>query len=194
MKKNFISFILIIVTYIFSGCSGNSSSSNSATATDNTDSSVSADKKAAAMDTTNKGKAMMDSNTIDFANKAATGGMAEVESGKLAEQKATSPQVKNFGKMMVEDHTLLNSNFEIIASKKSMELPTSFADDQRKDIDNLSKKSGKDFDKAYVHMMVEDHKKDISEFKDGEGRVADNDLKDFITSTLPTIQKHLNAI
>ena len=139
-------------------------------------------------------KAIIDDNTKDFANKAATGGMAEVELGKLAEQKANSAQVKDFARMMVEDHTLVNNNFKTIASKKSMELPTSITDDQRKDIDNLSKKSGKDFDKAYVDMMVEDHKKDITEFKDAEGKVADNDIKDFITSTLPTLQKHLNAI
>ena len=194
MKNIFISFTLITGTYIFSACSGNSSSSNSATATANTDSSISADKKVAAMDTANHGEAIMDDNSKDFANKAATGGMEEVELGKLAEQKANSPQVKDFGKMMVEDHTLLNNNFKTIASKKSMELPTSVTDDQRKDIDNLSKKAGKDFDKAYVDMMVEDHKKDISEFKDAQAKVADNDIKDFITNTLPTLQKHLNAI
>ena len=194
MKKISISFILISVTYIFLACNGNSSSSNLATATANTDSSVSADKKAAAMDTANKGKVMIDTNTVDFANKAATGGMAEVELGKLAEQKANSNQVKDFARMMVEDHTLVNNNFKTIASKKSMELPTSVTEDQRKDIDNLSKKSGKDFDKAYVDMMVADHKKDITEFKDAEGKVTDNDIKDFITNTLPTLQKHLNAI
>jgi putative membrane protein len=194
MKNTFISFILITATYIFSSCSGNSSSSNSATATANTDSSISADKKVAAMDTSNHGKAIMDDNTKDFANKATTGGMEEVELGKLAEQKALSPEVKDFGKMMVEDHTLLNNNFKTIASKKNMELPTSITDDQRKDIDNLSKKSGKDFDKAYVDMMVEDHKKDIGEFNDAKAKVLDNDVKDFITSTLPTLQKHLNAI
>ena len=146
------------------------------------------------MDTANHGKAIMDDNTKDFANKATTGGMEEVELGKLAQQKSSSPQVKDFGKMMVEDHTLLNNNFKTIASKKSMDLPTSMTDDQRKDIDNLSKKSGKDFDKAYVDMMVEDHKKDISDFKDAQAKVADNDIKDFITNTLPTLQKHLNAI
>src|SRR5664279_4467950 len=194
MKKTLISFMLITGTYIFSACSGNTSSSNSATATANTDSSISADKKVAAMDTANHGKTILDDNTKDFANKATTGGMEEVDLGKLAEQKANSPQVKDFGKMMVEDHTLLNNNFKTIASKKSIELPTSITDDQRKDIDNLSKKAGKDFDKAYVDMMVEDHKKDISEFKDAQAKVADNDIKDFITNTLPTLQKHLNAI
>jgi putative membrane protein len=193
MKKILISCILISVTYIFSACSGNSSSSNSATATANTDSSISADKKAV-VDTSNGGKAVIDNNTKDFANKAATGGMAEVELGKLAEQKATSPKIKEFAKMMVTDHTLANNNFKTIAASKSIELPDSITSDQQKDIDALSKKSGKDFDKAYVDMMVDDHKATIMEFKTAEDKVSDNDIKSFIKSTLPTIQKHLDNI
>lgn len=198
MKKLFISLILISGTYIFSACNGNSSSTtgstlDSTTATANTDSSVSADKKAA-LNANNSGKAMIDADTKDFANKAATGGMAEVELGKLAEQRATSQQVKDFAKMMVNDHTLANNNFKTLATSKSIELPSSVTDDQRKDIDALSKKSGKDFDKAYVDMMVDDHKATITEFKTAEGKVSDNDVKSFITLTLPTLQKHLDAI
>ena len=146
------------------------------------------------MNVNNSGSAMVDQETMDFVNKAATGGMMEVELGKLAEEKASSQQVKDFGKMMVDDHTAVNNNFKNITSKKSIELPVSVTDDQRKDIDNLSKKSGRDFDKAYVDMMVKDHKDDLKEFKEAEGKVADNDIKNFITSTLPTLQKHLDAI
>jgi len=67
-------------------------------------------------------------------------------------------------------------------------------DDQKKDMDKLSKKSGADFDKAYVDMMVEDHKKDIAAFKKAAGSVSDNDIKNFATTTLPTLQKHLDSI
>ena len=118
----------------------------------------------------------------------------EVELGKMAQDKASSQSVKDFGKMMVDDHTQANDNFKAIASKKSMDLPASITDDQRKEVDELSKKSGKDFDKAYVNMMVEDHKTDIKEFKEAEGKVSDNDVKNFITATLPTLKKHLDAI
>ena len=198
MKKLFISFLLLSGTCFFYACNGNNSSttsspSDSVTTTSNMDTSTSGSKKDS-VNVNNSGSAMVDQNTMDFANKAATGGMMEVELGKLAEDKASSQQVKDFGKMMVEDHTSVNNNFKNITSKKSIELPATVTDDQRKDIDKLSKKSGKDFDKAYVDMMVKDHKDDIKEFKEAEGKVADNDIKNFITSTLPTLQKHLDAI
>jgi putative membrane protein len=198
MKKLFISFLLLSVTYIFSACNGNSSSTpnpaaDSVTTTSNMDTSLSGSKKDS-MNVNNSGSSMVDANTIDFANKATTGGMMEVELGKMAQDKATSQSVKDFGKMMVHDHTQANDNFKAIASKKSIDLPASITDDQRKEVDELSKKSGKDFDKAYVDMMIEDHKTDIKEFKDAEEKVADNDVKNFITATLPTLQKHLDAI
>ncbi len=142
----------------------------------------------------NSGAAMVDQNTLDFANKAATGGMMEVELGKMAQKKASSGKVKNFGKMMVNDHTEANNNFKAIATKKNITLPTSLTDDQKKDIDKLSKKSGKEFDKAYVDMMIRDHKDDIKEFGNAQGKVADNDIKNFITGTLPVLQKHLDSI
>ena len=198
MKKLFISFLLLSGTYIFSACNGNNSSTTSAssdsiTTTSNMDSSMSGPEKDS-MNVNNSGTGMIDQNTMDFANKAATGGMMEVELGKMAEEKASSQRVKDFGKMMVDDHTMVNNNFKAIASKKNIELPASVNDDQRKEINNLSKKTGKDFDKAYVDMMVKDHKDDIKEFKDAEGNVDDNDVKNFITSTLPILQKHLDSI
>lgn len=199
MKKIFVSIILFSGTYIFSACNGNNSSSGSGTGSDsatavaNTDSSASADKMAATSNT-DSGKAVINGDTKDFANKAAAGGMAEVELGKLAEQKATDPRVKDFATMMVNDHTLANNTFKTLATSKHIELPASVTAGQQKDIDALSKKSGKDFDKAYVDMMVDDHKATIMEFKSAEGKVSDSDVKNFITLTLPTLEKHLDAI
>ena len=187
MKKLIIPFLLLAGTCI-SACNGNNETNES---TANTDSASSS-----AIDTSNNnaGSAMVDEKVMDFAKDAATGGMMEVELGNMAQQKAKSQKVKDFGKMMVDDHTKLNNEFKDIASKKSIDLPATVTDDQRKEIDDLSKKSGADFDKAYVDMMIDDHKKDIAAFKKAEGDVSDNDVKNFITNSLPTLQKHLDAI
>ncbi len=96
--------------------------------------------------------------------------------------------------MMVDDHSKANDKLKDLATKKNIDVPASVTDDQKKDIDKLSKKTGADFDKAYVDMMVDDHKKDIGDFKKASGNVSDNDIKTFATNTLPTLQKHLDAI
>jgi putative membrane protein len=102
--------------------------------------------------------------------------------------------VKDFGKMMVDDHTKINDQMKDLASKKNVDLPATVSDDQQKDIDKLSKKTGKEFDKDYVSMMVKDHKDDIDAFKKAQDKISDNDYKTFISNALPTLQKHLDAI
>ena len=75
-----------------------------------------------------------------------------------------------------------------------MQLPATVSEAQQKEVDNLSKKTGNDFDKAYVKLMIEDHKKDIDDFKKASKNVTDADLKNFAVNALPVLQKHLDAI
>src|SRR6185295_6870979 len=60
----------------------------------------------------------------DFVNDAAIAGMAEVELGRMAAQKAASPDVKKFGTMMVEDHTAAGDRLKAIATQYNVEWPT----------------------------------------------------------------------
>lgn len=129
-----------------------------------------------------------------FAVAAADGGMMEVELGKLAQSKATAQQVKDFGAMMVDDHSKANEALMALAQKKNITLPAVTGKDNQKMIDDMAKKNGKDFDKAYVDGMVKDHKKDINLFEDALNKVQDPDIKQFITTTLPTLKKHLGHI
>ena len=126
-----------------------------------------------------------------FAEKAAIGGMAEVQLGNMAQQKAASEQVKQFAARMVTDHSKANDELKQIASTKGMQLPAAPDDKHKKEMDRLQKMSGADFDKAYMSHMVDDHKKDVSEFKKQAGSGNDADLKAFASKTLPTLQEHL---
>jgi putative membrane protein len=65
---------------------------------------------------------------------------------------------------------------------------------QQKMIQDLSQKSGSDFDKAYINYMVDDHKEDVKTFTDQSKKIQDPDLKAFAIKTLPVLQKHLDAI
>ena len=126
-----------------------------------------------------------------FVKKAAQGGMAEVELGKLATQKASSEDVKKFGQRMVDDHTKANDQLKQIAGTKGVTLPTELDSKDQALKDRLSKLDGENFDQAYMKNMVRDHTKDDSEFRKESTSGKDSDLKSFASQTLPTLEDHL---
>lgn len=152
-------------------------------------------KMASSADTSNTSKMVMASDEAqNFSKDAYLDGMTEVGLGKIAMKNGGTQSVKDFGKMMVDDHTKIDNEIQDLAKKYMIDLPTTVNADQQKDIDKLSKETGKDFDKDYVKMMVEGHKKAIATFKKEGDKITESDYKDFIMKTLPTLQKHLDAI
>jgi putative membrane protein len=129
-----------------------------------------------------------------FYKKAAEGGMAEVELGTLAQQKSSNPSVKDFGAMMVKDHSAANEKLKAIAESKNIKLPTSPSMGQTATKAKLEVLSGKTFDKSYVKGMIEDHEEAIKEFKQEASSGQDADAKAYAAATLPTLQAHLKKI
>ena len=127
----------------------------------------------------------------EFVQKAAIGGMAEVQMGKLAQQKAGSEQVKQFGSRMVEDHSKANDELKQVASNKGLTLPTDLDAKHKSKVAKLEKLSGAQFDRAYMDEMVDDHKHDVSDFEKQSKSGHDADIKAFASKTLPTLQEHL---
>ena len=126
-----------------------------------------------------------------FVKDAAIGGLAEVQLGQLAVQKASDSAVKQFGQRMIDDHTKANDQLKEIASKENMEIPTTLDAKHQAMVDKMSKMSGPDFDKAYAKDMLKDHQKDVSEFQNEAQNGSDPNLKQFASSTLPILQEHL---
>jgi putative membrane protein len=126
-----------------------------------------------------------------FAEKAAVGGLAEVEMGKMAQQKGSSDQVKQFGSRMVDDHSKANDELKQIASSKGITLPTDLDAKHKSKMDKMQKLSGAQFDRAYMDDMVADHKEDVADFKKQASSGKDSDLKAFASKTLPTLEDHL---
>ena len=134
-----------------------------------------------------------DAGSADFLMKAADGGMAEVAAGQVAQGKAVNESVKMFAGMMVNDHTGANQQVKDLSSKLQVTLPAEPSEEHKKAIAETGKKEGKAFDKAYMTMMVADHKKTIALFKDGASKAGNAQVKDFITATLPKLQVHLDS-
>jgi putative membrane protein len=125
-----------------------------------------------------------------FVKDAAAGGMEEVELGKLAVAKASSPEVKNFGQKMVDDHSKANDQLSQLASQKGIDLKKDESMMAKHDSAKLAKLKGAKFDKAYMDMMVKDHKKDVADFEHASKGAKDNDIKSWASTTLPTLQEH----
>ena len=126
-----------------------------------------------------------------FVHEAAIGGMTEVKLGNLAQQQASNAQVKQFGARMVKDHSKANDELKQLASSKGIDVPAELDSKHQKDIDQLQKKQGAEFDRAYMDHMVKDHKKDVSDFKKEANSGKDPDIKAFAAKTLPTLEEHL---
>ena len=126
-----------------------------------------------------------------FITKAAEGGMAEVELGKLAEKNGQREEVKRFGSQMVRDHGKANENLKSIAAKMNVPIPDKMSAKHQGAIDNLSKASGAAFDTGYVARMVVEHEKTLLLFEGAQSQVSNEDLKKFIAETLPVVRSHL---
>jgi putative membrane protein len=131
------------------------------------------------------------SNDAKFIEKMAGDGTAEVELGKLAEQKSSNPQVKTFAQRLVSDHSKANQQLMSIAQRDSVSPPKS-ADKEHSALQaRLAKLNGQAFDRAFVQAQVEDHQKDIQYLQQQARAVQDPNLKSFIQQTLPVMQQHL---
>jgi len=133
----------------------------------------------------------MDKRDKEFVQKAASGGMMEVAAGELASKNATSEDVRNFGARMVQDHGQANQSLMEIAQKKGVQVPGEMSKKQNKEVDKLAEKTGANFDRDYMKLMLKEHRDAIKLFEKQARDGRDPDLKAFAESTLPTLREHL---
>lgn len=129
---------------------------------------------------------------LGFMRQAAHNGHAEVESSKLAQQKASSEPVKAYAARMVEDHTCSHAELEQLAASKGVQLPKEPDAAQQAKIRALAELSGPEFEQQYVEQLgVTAHQQTIALFQRGASNARDPELKSFAAKTLPVLQRHL---
>lgn len=179
--KNSVWIATAIVASLMLGACNNSGSGS----VDNADSANSAK--------IDSGATNLNTDEAEFMVKAANTGMTEVELGKIAGDKARNGRVKDFASMMVQDHSAANDQLKTLAATKNITLPDSLSTGSKNDLQSLSKKTGNDFDKAYMKMMLTGHENNVEEFRNELNDVHNADLKQWITNTLPVLEKHLDS-
>ncbi len=126
----------------------------------------------------------------DYLTDAAHGGLKEVAMAQVAMKKAQSAEIRKLAQMILSDHKALNEKVKALAKQKNIALPDSLPTNERDEIMNNDKK-GSDFDKDYAEEMVEDHEKDIDNFKKASDNAKDADVKKLFADALPKLQHHL---
>jgi putative membrane protein len=129
-----------------------------------------------------------------FVKKAVVGGLAEVQLGKLAVEHAASPDVKQFGQRMVQDHSKANQELMALVKTKAISVPTALDQKHQKAAARLAKLHGAAFDRAYLQQMVKDHEEDVQLFSTQAKQGKDPELKAFAADTLPTLEEHLRMV
>ncbi|HEY3731034.1 MAG TPA: DUF4142 domain-containing protein [Steroidobacteraceae bacterium] len=129
-----------------------------------------------------------------FYKEAAEGGLSEVQQGQMAQEKGQSAAVKDFGAMMIRDHSAANEKLKGVADAKGIKLPTMPGASEMASIGKLKVLSGDSFDKSYIKGMVKDHEDDIAAFEKEVKTGKDPEAKQFASSTLPTLRAHLDKI
>jgi putative membrane protein len=136
-------------------------------------------------------RSKVDAADQDFLKKAAQANLAEVETGKLAQSKATRSDLKQFGQKMEQDHGKTLQELQVLAKSKGVPLPDAPDAAHQAQAKQLAGASGKDFDKAYVaHAGVADHKAAKELFEKG-AKSKDPEISAFAKKVLPDIEHHL---
>lgn len=127
-----------------------------------------------------------------FMMEAAVGGMKEVELGRLAAQKATNPELKQFAEKMVEEHSKVNDELKSLAAAKGVTLPSAPDARLQSTLTKMQNLSGAEFDRAYLKEAgVKEHEKAEKLFRDQSSRGKDPEARAFAAKVLPAVQHHL---
>ena len=187
--RNRVWIAVAVLTFALIGCRENAGQPE----TDTTGSMQTASETASATTTGSMGGAVSNMTDDDktFVSNAGMGGLAEVQMGNLALQKASNADVKAFAQRMVTDHSKANEELSQLAIAKGLALPAELDADHKAALDHLSMLGGAEFDKAYMAHMVEDHEKDVAEFDKASTSASDSDVKGWAGKTLPTLKEHL---
>ncbi len=133
------------------------------------------------------------SQTKDFISAVAVGNKFEVDTSQLALKYAKSPDVKNFAKEMITDHTKAGEEFKATLAQAKIEPPAENDVIHTAKYAKLRLFTTKDgFDAAYVDEQLKAHQETVAKFQDYAANGPTPEVKDFASKLLPTLQHHLS--
>lgn len=127
-----------------------------------------------------------------FIEETAASGLFELQAAQLAAAKAADPAVRDFASMLADYQISANRELTQLASSFGLELPVAPSRAMRRDLEQMDKKAGMEFDQEFVRKVgVREHEKEIRRFQEASKGVKEPQLKAWIDKSLPSLQQHL---
>jgi putative membrane protein len=127
----------------------------------------------------------------DFMMKTADTDLSEIDMARLALQKSTNADIRDYANMVQSDDTAALENLSDLMKEKGVSQPQVASVDARQDLSRMSGLSGPEFDREFINMMVADHQKAIDRFHDQIAIAQDPDVKKYAEDLLPKLEMHL---
>ena len=127
----------------------------------------------------------------DFVLQAEKDSIQERVLGRMAQEQSQNDAVKDYGKMLVKDHSDALKKLVDLMNKNGMAQPKGLPEERSEAVKKLQGLSGPAFDKEFLNMMVTNHQKAINEFRHQAATAQNADVRDYAKSVLPTLEKHL---
>ncbi|WP_081176879.1 DUF4142 domain-containing protein [Rhizobium rhizosphaerae] len=135
--------------------------------------------------------AAMPTEKAEFAKMAGSSNQFEIESSRLALERAQSADVKTFARQMVEDHTKAGKAMMKAAAMKRPADPTpALAPKHAAMLEQLQGAKRAQFQMLYVDMQVQAHEEAVALFTHYAKNGDDAALKSFAAETLPVLEMH----
>ena len=132
----------------------------------------------------------VNANGLAFIKEAHEGGLTEIAASKLAEKSSTNKEITEFAAMMIKDHSEAGIELDTIADHKYVFLKDTVNNAHRTVLDSLAKKTGAEFDKAYMELMVKDHEAAEELFHENADSTYP-DIREFAEKVLVKVKAHL---
>jgi len=136
------------------------------------------------------GQSNLSSQDKSFMDQAAQANASEIQAALLAESKAQNPDAKDFGRLMIFDHTEIGADMAAMAERLGVTLPIGPGQQGRQQMDQLEKMQGASFDRTCMRDQVEDHEKAVALFQK-EAKSSNDEVANFAKIALPILEQHL---
>jgi putative membrane protein len=133
-------------------------------------------------------------NDALFAETAAVSGLAELTISQIGVQKAVEPELKEFSRQMIEDHTALNQQLTTLAAQKGLALPRTLDARATYSAQSLQGEPREKFDTCYAKAQLVLHMEAVAAFEAEAQRGQDPDVKAMAAKALPKLKSHLKMI